>query len=97
MTRNTDPRSTNEKQKMANHFAEMEADYRDADWGEIVYEDGQVVVMADHKGHEFSEWSEEIEDFSEKMHSLADQLVDRSWSADYPVVFDKLEDHDYQN
>ncbi len=92
MTRNTDPRTTDEKQKMAKHFAEMEADYRDADWGEIVYEDDQVVVMADHKGYEFSEWSEEIEDFSEKMHSLAEQLVDRKWPADYPLVFDKLEE-----
>jgi len=81
------------KIEMAEHFEEFEADYRDEDWCTIVYEDDQVVVLADHKGYEHSEWSHEFseEDFSEQMHALAREVCDYSWSASWPVVFDKLE------
>lgn len=93
---NADPRSDTMKRTMANHFAENEGDYRDADWAEIVYEDDSVVVVADHKGYEFDEWQTEFGDgFGEMMHDLARQVTDHSWSTHYPLVFDKLVDHDY--
>jgi len=89
----TDPRPTKMKREMAQHFAEMEAEYRDEDWANIVYEDDQVVLVEDTVGIEFDEWRTEFSDepFSETMHNLADQLVDHPWSSTYPVVFDKLE------
>lgn len=92
-----DPRPDEMKREMAQNFAAYEADYRDADWCSVVYEDDKVVLIADHKGYEFDEWSDEFADqftdreFSQMMHNLADQLCDRRWPADYPVVFDKLE------
>lgn len=87
-----DPRTDQMKTEMAEHFDENEADYRDSDWANIVYEDGQVVLVEDIKGYEFGEWSDEFgEDFSHIMHELAGQLVDRSWPATYPIVFDKFE------
>jgi len=88
-----DPRSTEIKREMANHFEMYEADYRDADWCTIVYEDDEVVVIADHKGFEHSEWDDEFEtrEFSSMMHELARQLCDYNWSAAWPVVFDKKE------
>jgi len=92
-----DERSNALKIKMAKHFAEFEADYRDADWCSIVYEDDEKVIIADHRGYEFSEWSEDSaagEDFSQIMHDLANEWVERRWPADYPVVFDKLESKD---
>lgn len=89
-----DARSTELKTEMAEAFAEFEADYRDADWCSIVYEDSEVVLIADHAGNEFDEWANEHGDFgefSQTMHDLAGQLSDRRWPADYPVVFDKAE------
>jgi hypothetical protein len=89
-----DNRSTDLKQKMAEAFAEFEADYCDADWCSIIYEDNEVVLIADHAGNEHSEWADEhgdFDEFTQTMHDLAGQLSDRNWPADYPVVFDKLE------
>jgi len=88
-----DPRTDSLKTEMAEHFAEFEADYRDADWCSIVYEDNEVVLIADHAGNEHSEWADEhgdFDEFTQMMHDLADQLSDRRWPADYPVVFDKM-------
>jgi hypothetical protein len=88
----TDARSDELKTGMAEYFADFEAEYRGSDWANIVYEDDEVVVIEDTKAHESSEWQDEFGDgFSETMHDLADQLVDRRWPASYPVVFDKLE------
>lgn len=90
----TDARTADQKRTMAEHFAMNEADYRDADWANIIYEDDEVVLIEDVKGYEFGEWEDEFGgDFSQTMHELADQLVDRRWPATYPVVFDKLEDN----
>ena len=89
-----DPRSTELKTDMAEHFAEYEPDYRDADWCSVVYEDDEVVLLADHAGNEHNEWADEHGDYAEftqMMHDLAGQLSDRRWVADYPVVFDKTE------
>lgn len=86
-----DPRSDSMKIEMAQHFDEFEADYRDEDWCTVVFENDHIVVLADHKGHEFSEWADEFgDDFSETMHTLAREACDFDWSASYPVVFDKL-------
>lgn len=88
-----DDRTDKMKVEMAEHFRENEAEYRDSDWASVVYEDSEVVLVEDHKGYEFSEWSDEYgRGFGEIMHDLADQLVDRRWPATYPLVFDKLED-----
>jgi len=94
---NADPRSTDMKQTMAEHFAEYEAEFRTEDWTNIIYEDDEVVLVEDRKGYEFDEWDGEFgDDFSQAMHDLAGQLVDRQWPATYPLVFDKLEEHDYE-
>jgi hypothetical protein len=88
----TDARTDEQKRTMAEHFAANEAEYRGSDWANVVYEDDEVIVIEDTKGYEFDEWQDEFgEDFSQTMHDLAGQLVDRRWSASYPVVFDKLE------
>lgn len=85
-----DARTDEQKRTMAEHFAVNEAEYRDSDWANVVYEDDEVIVIEDTKGYEFGEWQDEFgEDFSQTMHGLAGQLVDRRWSASYPVVFDK--------
>jgi hypothetical protein len=90
----TDARSDYMKREMAEHFAANEGAYRDTDWGEIVYEDDEVVVVSDHKGYEFSAWKSEFanEEFSQIMHDLARDVYGGEWSVYYPVVFDKLED-----
>lgn len=94
----TDPRNDSMKRRMAEHFDEFEADYRQSDgWANIVYEDDDVVLVEDTAGHEFSEWQDEFGDgFSQAMHDLADQLVDRRWPASYPVVFDKTVEADLE-
>jgi hypothetical protein len=101
MAQNTtaDGRTDALKIEMAQHFAENRADYEDADWGEIVYEDDDCVIVADHKGYEFDEWTITADkgdmtsrQFSETMHTLARQKCDHDWSVHYPIVFDKLED-----
>lgn len=88
-----DTRTDEMKREMAQHFEDFEGDYREEDWCSIVYEDEEVVLIADHIGHEWSEWQEEFDthEFSEAMHELATQLTDRRWGSDYPVVFDKTE------
>lgn len=91
---NADKRSDGLKTEMAEFFAENEADYREADWCSIVYEDDEVILIADHSGHEFDEWADQhgdFDEFSQMMHSLAGQISDRRWPADYPIVFDKTE------
>jgi len=92
MALTTDPRTDEMTRDMAEFFAEFEQDYREAEWCSIVHEDDDRILIADSKGVEFSEWREEFGDgFSEAMHELAEQLTDRRWAADYPVVFDKLD------
>jgi hypothetical protein len=86
-------RTENEKREMAKHFAAYEPEYRDSEWANVIYEDDEVVLVEDTKSYEFNEWREEFGDgFSEVMHNLANQLVDRRWSHSYPLVFDKIED-----
>ena len=89
-----------QKAEMANHFEEMEADYRDDDMSyannEVVYEDDDVVVVADHSGHELNEWAKDLDldrsELSSYMHELAKQKCGYDWSASDPVVFDRVTD-----
>jgi len=99
MAQNTaaDARTDSQKITMAQHFAEFEYEYRDGPDtdAEVVYEDDQVVVVADHSGHELNDWASDLgldrSELSEQMHTLARQLCDYDWSVSDPVVFDKVE------
>lgn len=89
-------RTDNQKIEMAEHFVEFEAEYRtEPDNHEIVYEDDQVIVVADHTGFELNEWSSffavDRREFSSLMHELAKEVCDYNWSTADPIVFDKLE------
>ena len=99
MKQNTDADGRTEAQKirMAEHFAEFEHEYRhddDTD-AEVVYEDDEVIVVADHTGHELNEWANDFgihrSVLSEIMHTLARQVCDYSWEVSDPVVFDEIE------
>ena len=95
-----DPRSDSMKIEMAEHFDEFEFEYRedpDTD-AEVVFENDRVIVVADHTGHELTEWEsdfnmthEECDAFNLWNHEVARSLTDRSWAVADPVVFDKLE------
>lgn len=93
---NDDIRSESMKIEMAEHFKEFEAEYRtEPRHHEVVYEDDEVVVVADHTGHEINEWASDFnldrETLSVCFHRLARQKCDYSWSVSDPIVFDKLE------
>lgn len=78
--------------EMAAHWAENKANYQNEDWCEIVHEDENVVVLADHKGYELTEWGNDFGDYyavSEHMHKRARGLCDYVWSASWPVVYEK--------
>ena len=96
-----DPRSEAMRISMAEHFGEFEYEYReDPHTGaEVVHEDDQVIVVADHTGHELNEWEsdfnmteEDSDAFRRWNHEVARELTDHNWSAVDPVVFDKLEE-----
>ena len=95
-----DPRSEAMRISMAEHFEDFEHEYREDPHtdAEVVYEDDQVIVVADHTGHELSEWVSDFnmtgEDryaFYRWNHEVARELTDHGWAVAYPVVFDKLE------
>lgn len=79
-------------------------EYRDADHGEIAYEDAETLVFRDDGGQELNEWADafgvERGDLSEQMHRLARQHHDRdpsggdAWSVSDPLVFDKRAEAD---
>ena len=95
-----DPRSEPMKISMAEHFGDYEHEYREdphTDAG-VVYEDDQVIVVADNTGHELTEWAsdfnmtgEDCDEFCTWNHEVARDLTDYDWTAADPVVFDKLE------
>lgn len=92
----TDVRTDSQKIEMAEHFEEFEAEYRtEPRHHEVVYEDDQVIVVADHTGHELNEWAADFDidrsELSQSMHALARQACEHNWSTADPVVFDKLE------
>ena len=94
-----DPRSESMKISMAEHFEDFEHEYREDPHtdAEVVHEDDQVIVVADHTGHELSEWvsdfnltEEDCDAFCAWNHEVARELTDHSWAVVDPVVFDKL-------
>ena len=94
-----DPRSESMKIQMADHFGEFEYDYREDPHTdvEVVYEDDQLIVVADRTGHELAEWvsdfnmtDEDCDAFWEWSHEVARELTDHDWAVADPVVFDKL-------
>ena len=97
----TDPRSESMKIQMAEHFSEFEYEYREDPHtdAEVVHEDDQVIVVADHTGHELTEWAadfnmteEDCDAFCGWNHEVARELTDHDWAVVDPVVFDKLEE-----
>jgi len=96
-----DDRTDEIKITMAKTFEEFEYEYRnEPEHREIVYEDDQCVVIADHTGHEINEWASEFgvdrSELRSTFRALADQLMDDQeaheiFSYADPVVFDKLE------
>ena len=93
-----DPRSEAMKIQMAEHFCEFEHEYREDPHtdAEVVHEDDQVIVVADHTGHELNEWvsdfnmtDEDCDAFCTWNHEVARDLTDHDWTAADPVVFDK--------
>jgi len=94
-----DPRSEAMRISMAEHFEDFEHEYREDPHtdAEVVYEDDQVIVVADHTGHELNEWmsdfnmtDEDRDAFYGWNHEVARELTDRGWAVVDPVVFDKL-------
>ena len=95
-----DPRSDSMKIQMAEHFDEFEFEYREDPHtdAEVVYENDRVIVVADHTGHELTEWvsdfnmtHEDCDAFYGWNHEVARELTDYNWATVDPVVFDKLE------
>ena len=94
-----DPRSESMKISMAEHFGDYEYEYREDPHtdAEVVYEDDQVIVVADHTGHELNEWVSDFnmteadrDAFYTWNHEVARELTDHDWAVADPVVFDKL-------
>lgn len=97
----TDGRTDSQKIEMATWFAEERGEIERADKLEIVHEDSEAVVVADHHGHELNEWASQLggdrEELRATMRSLAEQKLGEQeaheiFSYADPVVFDKLED-----
>lgn len=103
MTQNTatDDRTDAQKVEMARTFAEYESEYRgEPKHREVVFEDDDCVIIADHTGYEINEWADTFDvDRSElrsTFRALADQKMDEQEAHDVfshadPVVFDKFE------
>ena len=96
-----DGRSTETKIEMAETFKEFEDEYRtEPKHREVVYEDDDCVIIADHTGHELNEWAntvaEDRETLRESFRALADQKMSEQtahavFSYADPVVFDKFD------
>lgn len=78
---------------LAAHIADL------TDQHEVVYEDRETIVYADHDRYELMEVCEAVghddalDAVREHMHDRARQLVDYDWSAADPIVVDKTEPH----
>lgn len=99
-TTTDDPRPNDLKREMAAGWERYEDDYRDMvnyEGSEVVYEDDDLVIVADHTGHELNEYVGDYEIprrvVSNWMHEVARQLTDYDWSASDPIVFDKFADN----
>lgn len=83
--------------EMAEHFLAFQTEYRtEPQHHEVVHEDKDCIVVADHTGHELSEWANDFDvdrsAFSARMHELAREVCDYNWATSDPVVFDKFVD-----
>jgi len=96
-----DPRSDNMKIKMAEHFESYEVDYRQDDGNQaVVYEDDELLIVADYTGHELSEWAKDFDvsraDLSEFFHDVAYRRHEGEghdpWATADPVIFDRFVD-----
>ena len=94
-----DPRSEAMRISLAEHFDDFEYEYRQDPHtdAEVVHEDDQVIVVADHTGHELTEWAadfnmteEDCDAFCGWNHEVARELTDYDWATVEPVVFEKL-------
>ena len=94
-----DPRSEAMRISMAEHFEDFEYEYHEDPHtdAEVVFENDRVIVVADHTGHELTEWEsdfnmthEECDAFHSWNHEVARELTDHNWAVVDPVVFDKL-------
>jgi hypothetical protein len=94
-----DPRTEAMRISMAEHFDCYEHEYREDPHtdAEVVHEDDQVIVVADHTGHELNEWMSDFnmtdadrDAFRGWNHEVARELTDYDWAVVDPVVFDKL-------
>ena len=86
------------KIQMADHFCAFEHEYREDPHSdaEIVHEDDQVIVVADHTAYELNEWVSHFDMTEEDGYAfykwnreVARELVKHDWAVLYPVVYDK--------
>jgi len=60
---------------------------------ETIAETNDVIVFADHGGHELNSWAEQDgldrDELSRRMHKLARDITDYDWGASDPVVVSK--------
>jgi hypothetical protein len=97
---NTDDDRTEEQiSAMSDAFYEYEHEYRtEPKHREIVYEDDECIIIADHTGHEINEWASEFDTNRESLRSTFRSIADEKmnevkahevFSYSDPVVFDK--------
>lgn len=102
MVENTtvDKRDMNTKTTMAKFFADERKIYEEQDSASIVYEDDDIVIVADHKGLELNEWADNFDiernELRETFRVLADEKMGEKRSHEVfsysdPIVFDKIE------
>ena len=90
-----DPRTDEMKEDMLAHYEEYTEMYQEDEHtkAEVVHEDDDCIIVADHSGHELNDWSSHYginrDALSEWAHAYARQKCDYSWSVSDPVVFTK--------
>jgi len=93
-----DARTDNQKIEMAKEFDEYEQEYRENH--EVVHEDDEVVIIADHGLNEIDELASRHganrHELRETFRALADQKMGEQEAHDVfshadPIVFDKFE------
>lgn len=92
----------NQKIKMAETFDEYEAEYREEDNHTVVHEDEDCIIIADHTGHEVTEWADDFGvDRTELLSAfrqmaeqkMTEQDAHEAFSHSDAVVFEKFEDN----
>lgn len=99
-----DPRPDTLKREMATGFEKYEEEYRgDGEFAsEVVYEDDEMVIVADYGGHELNKYLNGYDlgrdnmlrtDILRWMTDVARDKTDLVWGAADPIVFDRVEDN----